>query len=421
MIPALLLFLAAYGGMLLLPRYRAAIVLTVGALFVVSGQLSWREALAAVDWNVLLMMAGTMGVVHLFVQSRMPARLAELLLRRVRTVRGAAVALALLAGGISALVDNVATVLMVAPVALAVCRRLEVNPAPMVIAIAVSSNLPGAATLVGDTTAVMLGSAMDMRFTDFFRYHGRPSIFFAVELGALTSAAVLAWLFRREKRPVPRDERQTEVTDRVPTVLLGVTLVLLVGASFLPWRIPMCNGLICCGALAVGMADRWRKKRTLAALLEPVRAMDFQTLGVLLGLFVVIGGLSRRGVIDGAAQLLARVGGSGFRLYSLVVWGSAAISAFVDNIPYVAAMIPVIGGLAGSLGIDPTALYFGLLSGATLGGNCTPVGASANIAALGLLEREGRRVPVKEFLRVGIPFTLAALLPAYGYIWLVYG
>ena len=128
------------------------------------------------------------------------------------------------------------------------------------------------------------------------------------------------------------------------------------------------------------------------------------------------------GVIDAAANLLAKAGGGNvFVLYTVIVWASVLISAFIDNIPYTATMIPVIAGLAKALEIDPTVLYFGLLSGATLGGNCTPIGASANIAGIGILRKEGYTVKNGDFFKIGIPFTLAAIIPAYIYIWLMYG
>ena len=146
----------------------------------------------------------------------------------------AAVALALFAGIISAFVDNVATVLMVAPIALEICKKLDTNPVPFIIAIAVSSNLQGAATLVGDTTAIMLGSYANMSFLDFFVYEGKPGIFFAVELGAIVSALILAWLFRKEKKPVPKGMPRTVVTDYVPSILLVGMIVLLISASFIP-------------------------------------------------------------------------------------------------------------------------------------------------------------------------------------------
>ncbi len=135
----------------------------------------------------------------------------------------------------------------------------------------------------------------------------------------------------------------------------------------------------------------------------------------------MIGGISHMGVIDAAAGLLAKVGGGNvFLLYTVIVWASVLISAFIDNIPYVATMLPVVTGLAATLNIDPTLLYFGLLSGATLGGNCTPIGASANIAGIGILRKEGYEVKTRDFTRIGIPFTLSAIVPAYIYFWLLY-
>ena len=278
------------------------------------------------------------------------------------------------------------------------------------------------ATLVGDTTAIMLGSALDMSFMDFFWYLGRPSIFFAVELGAVISALILAFIFRKEKAPIPRAASRTQVNDYVPTVLLAGTIVLLILASFLPEKPSTTNGLICCALLVIGMIYTYARTRSLEALLSPLKAIDFQTLGLLVGLFLMIGGISNMGVIDAAAGLLAKLGGGNvFVLYTVIVWASVLISAFIDNIPYVATMIPVIAGLASQLGVDPTPLYFGLLSGATLGGNCTPIGASANITGIGILRRSGYEVKNSDFFRIGIPFTLAAIIPAYIYIWAIYG
>ena len=422
MIFAIILFALTYVLMLTFRRYRPYIALASGALFILTGMLPAEQILGSLDFNVLLMIAGTMGLVQLFINSRMPELLADMIMDRVPNVCMAAVALSLFAGVISAFVDNVATVLMIAPVAMEICRKLKTNPVPFIIGIAVSSNLQGAATLVGDTTAIMLGSALDMSFMDFFWYLGRPSIFFAVELGAVISALILAFIFRKEKAPIPRAASRTQVNDYVPTVLLAGTIVLLILASFLPEKPSTTNGLICCALLVIGMIYTYARTRSLEALLSPLKAIDFQTLGLLVGLFLMIGGISNMGVIDAAAGLLAKLGGGNvFVLYTVIVWASVLISAFIDNIPYVATMIPVIAGLASQLGVDPTPLYFGLLSGATLGGNCTPIGASANITGIGILRRSGYEVKNSDFFRIGIPFTLAAIIPAYIYIWAIYG
>ncbi len=419
---ALIVFAVAYVLMMVFSKYRPYIALAAAGLFIVTGMLSLGNVWSAIDWNVLLMIAGTMGTVALFIESQMPSLLAEWIMERVHSVRAAAVAMALFAGIISAFVDNVATVLMVAPVALEICRKLKTNPVPFIIGIAVSSNLQGAATLVGDTTAIMLGSAMDMSFMDFFWYKGRPGMFFAVELGAVLSALILFFLFRREKKPIPPSGERTKVTDYVPSVLLLGTIVMLIAASFVPNKPDVTNGVICCLLFAVGLVYHTLRKRSVKAMFAPLREIDFETIGLLLGLFLMIGGIAEQGVIDAAAALLAKLGGGNvFVLYTVIVWASVLISAFIDNIPYVATMIPVIAGLAATLGVDATVLYFGLLSGATLGGNCTPIGASANITGIGILRREGYTVRNRDFFQIGIPFTLAAIVPAYVYLWLLYG
>ncbi len=425
MLPAIILFAATYVLMLTFSKYRPYIALTSGLIFIITGMLPLNQIIGALDFNVLLMIGGTMGLVQLFIDSHMPERMADMIMNRVPNVQWAAVCLSLFAGVISAFVDNVATVLMVAPVALEICKKLKTNPVPFIIAIAVSSNLQGAATLVGDTTAIMLGSALDMTFMDFFWYLGKPSIFFAVELGACLSALIVYFIFRKEKSPIPKTGHLTEVSDMVPTYLLFGAIGLLICASFAPdsWNLPgEINGIICCTLLVIGLIYNYIKNKNLDAITGPLKAIDFETLGLLVGLFLMIGGISHMGVIDALAQLLAKLGGGNvFLMYTIIVWASVLISAFIDNIPYVATMIPVLAGLAAEMGCDPTPLYFGLLSGATLGGNITPIGASANITAIGILRKEGNEVKNSDFFKIGVPFTLAAIIPAYIYIWLLYG
>ncbi len=425
MVPALILFAVTYVLMLIFSKFRPYIALASGLIFICTGMLPFDRILGALDFNVLLMIAGTMGLVALFIESKMPALLSDIIIDKVPNVQWAAVCLALFAGVISAFVDNVATVLMIAPVALEICKKLKTNPVPFIIGIAVSSNLQGAATLVGDTTAIMLGSALDMSFLDFFCYQGKPSIFFAVEIGAVLSAVILFFLFRKEKGRIPKMEEKTKVTDYVPTILLVGVIVLLIGASFIPNKPDVTNGLICCVLLVIGLIHNFIRKKTWNAILDPLKEIDFQTIGLLVGLFLMIGGIEHMGVIKEMANLLAKAGGGNiFLLFTLIVWGSVIISAFIDNIPYVATMIPVIAGLGTTLGIDAQGLiplYFGLLCGATLGGNCTPIGASANITGIGILRKEGYTVKNGDFFRIGIPFTLAAIVPAYLYIWLFYG
>ncbi len=431
---AIALFAATYVLMLILSKFRPYIALCSGLLFIMLGILPFKNVLGSIDFNVLLMIGGTMGTVQLFIDSKMPARLADMIMKRMPNIQWTAVCLSLFAGIISAFVDNVATVLMIAPVALEICKKLRANPVPILIAIAVSSNLQGAATLVGDTTAIMLGSAMDMSFLDFFVYRGKPSIFFAVELGAVLSAIIVYFLFRKEKAKLKKSTDMTKVTDYVPSILLLGTIVLLICVSFAPdsWNLPpQINGILCCALFLIGLVYTVIRNRTVKAAVSPLKGIDFETLGLLLGLFLMIGGIEKAGVIDRLANLLGMLGGGNvFLLFTVIVWASVLISAFIDNIPYVATMIPVILGLSANLAADQgidnplliaTPLLFGLLSGATLGGNITPIGASANITAIGILRKNGFEVKNRDFFKIGIPFTLAAIIPAYIYIWLVFG
>ena len=179
-----------------------------------------------------------------------------------------------------------------------------------------------------------------------------------------------------------------------------------------------------------GAVPVWRGARCLRAgsakpLAHVLGELDCDTLLLLFGLFIVIAGIHAAGVIDAAARLFHAVAGENpFRLFTLLVVVSVVLSAFIDNIPYVAAMLPVVQSIAAlmddGVGVEPYVFYFGLLTGATLGGNLTPIGASANIAAIGILRKNGETVTTRDFLRIGVPFTLAAVLAGYAYLWLVW-
>lgn len=416
----ILLFAATYVAMIALPKWRYIVALASAAIMIVSGALPAAEAFGQIDWNVLMMLAGTMGTVSLFIASRMPERMADLLLKKTPNIMWVAVALSVFAGLISAFVDNVATVLMVAPVALAIATKLGTSPVPLLICIAVSSNLQGAATLVGDTTSIMLGGAADMNFVDFIFMDGKPGIFWAVELGALATVPVIMFIFRKERGRVTVGE-PAKVEDYVPSVLLLGTVVLLIAASFIPERPALTNGFICMGVFVIGMIYTLVCKKNAKLVKNALTEIDFQTLLLLAGLFIVIGSLTYNGIIDDISQLLVNLGGSNlFLMYTLIVWASVLFSAFIDNIPYVATMLPVVAGIASRMDCAPHLLYFGLLVGATLGGNLTPIGASANIAAIGILRKAGYEVKTKEFLRIGVPFTLLAVLVGYLFCWFIW-
>lgn len=421
MVYAIILFALTYVLMLTFQKYRLWVALASALIFMVSGMISPSLAFTKyIDYNVLMMIIGTMGTVYLVIESKMTGLLADLLIEHVPNVKWAIVVLSLFAGIVSAFIDNVATVLMIAPIALSISKRLKINPVGMIISIAVSSNLQGAATLVGDTTSILLAGEANMNFADFFVYNGKPGIFFAVELGAVVSAIILLVLFKNEKGKLAVSER-TVVTDYVPTILLVATVAGLIIASFIPNTPEMINGIICVSIMLIGMIYSAIRKKSFSAVTDMLKEIDYETVFLLFGLFIVIGGITEMGVINEIAALFTKLGSDSlFIIYSVVVWASVILSAFIDNIPYVATMLPVVTQIANGMDVDPSLLYFGLLCGATLGGNLTPIGASANIAGIGILRKEGYEVKKSDFLKIGVPFTLGAIIPAYIYIWIVY-
>lgn len=416
---ALILFAGMYVCLLALPDYRYITALVTACIFVVTGILPVSKVFFAVDWNIILMLSGIMIVVELFIESNMSMRMAEKLLKIVPNVKWAVVALSLFAGVVSAFVDNVATVLMVAPIGLEVCRKLDTNPVPVIISIAVSSNLQGAATLVGDTTSILLGATANMSFNDFFVFLGKPSICLPTEVGALMTIPILLYIFRKNSDPV-HQEVTTVVKDHVPSVLMIGVVLSLIFASQFPDKPSITNGLICMTFAVIGCIYESIRQKSTAFLVEIFKEkFDYQTLLLLAGLFIVIAGITEAGVIDAIAETFVKVGGNSlFGMYTLIVFASVVISAFVDNIPYVATMLPVVSGIASSMGVEPYLLYFGLLIGATLGGNLTPVGASANITGIGILQKEGYEVSTKDFMRIGVPFTLVAVISGYIVNWI---
>ena len=419
-ITAIVLFVLMYVLMIAVPKYRPYYALTAAVIFLAAGILPPASLMTAINWNVLLMIAGTMVIVYYFIDSRMPVLLADILLGASKNAMWVTIRMSLFAGVISAFIDNVSTVLIVAPIGLVICKKLNINPVGMILSISVSSNLQGAATLVGDTTSIMLGNFADMDFMDFFWMNGRPGIFFAVELGALATVPIMMLLFRKYRDPVPSPDT-TEVNDYLPTVMLILMIAALITASFIPETPEITNGIICCTLALITIIIDSARDRSLEDAVTSVKTIDYGTLGLLVGLFIVIGGLINVGVIDDIAGLIVKIGGNNvFLLFTIIVWGSVLISAFVDNIPYVATMLPVLAAVTASLGIEPYLMYFGLLTGATLGGNITPIGASANITAVGLLEREGYQVSFGDFMRIGVPYTLTAVLVGYLYLWFIW-
>ena len=451
-ITALILFAVTYILMLAFQKIRPYVAIGSALIFVILGTVAtlspdvfgsdffnvggeaysygFKQALGEIDWNVLMMIAGTMGTVYLFIESKMPQLMSDVLISKMPNVKWAIVCLSLFAGIVSAFVDNVATVLMIAPVALAFCKKVNISPVPSIICIAISSNLQGAATLVGDTTSILLAKAANLDFSDFFVDNGHVGMFWVVEAGAIVSAFIILFMFRKEDEKIEFNSR-TKVEDKFPTFLLVGTIVLLIAASFIPYKDSaaegqfykpdITNGLICIGFFLIGLLREIIFKKNYKIVKDSLKEIDYYTIALLTGLFVVIGGIKSAGVIDVIGNGIAKLGsGSQFIIYTIIVWISVILSAFIDNIPYTATMLTIVPVIAADMGMDPKLLYYGLLCGATLGGNLTPIGASANIAGIGILKKEGYEVKATTFMKYGVPFTLSAVVTGYLLIWLIW-
>jgi len=420
------LFLLTYVLLLSFPKWRAYVALITAGLFISFSfipffDLDVLSLLSGINLNVIFMITGTMVVVSYFIESHAPEFLADELVKRITSVKWAIIALALFSGLISAFIDNVATVLIVAPIALSIAKRAKVSPVPFIIAIAVSANLQGFATLVGDTTSILLADLAEMNFLDFFINDGNIGPFFIVQLGALSTVVVMLVIFRQYNLPLNLKPHVT-VSNFMPSLLLLAIIGLLIGASFIDDKHPLTNGFIAIGVALFAIVYDFFKNRSFKRVMDTIATIDLNTLLLLAGLFVIIQTLTDIELINDLANLLVSLGqGNEFLLFTFTVWLSVLFSAFIDNIPYVATLLPVMSILAANLGMNPFLLYFGLLAGATLGGNLTPIGASANIAGLGLLRKEGIEVSFKDFAKIAWPMTLVAVTVAYIVIWVFYG
>ena len=204
-------------------------------------------------------------------------------------------------------------------------------------------------------------------------------------------------------------------------------IVLLIIASFINFEPKVLddhkNGIICVSLLIIGLVRTLIKKKTFNAIIDVVKEIDTYTLLLLFGLFMVVASISEAGVIDAIGKFIGDISqGNVFVAYTIIVWVSVLLSAFIDNIPYVLTMLPVCTALGTTFGFEglPYVLYF-LTSCATLGGNLTPIGASANITGIGILRKEGHEVSNLHFMKISIPFTLAAVTTGYILVWLLFG
>ncbi|MHB1241821.1 MAG: ArsB/NhaD family transporter [Gaiellaceae bacterium] len=395
--------------------HRTKVALLGAAVMVIVGILDEEGAIAAVDWSTLGLLAGMMIIVGLTEPTGVFTYLA---LRVAQLSDGRPLRLVFLLAGVtgllSAFLDNLTAILLIVPITLLLADLLRVSPVPLVLVEVIASNTGGAATLIGDPPNIMIGTAVEeLSFLDFIVNLAPVAL-----VTLVTVTAGLAFAFRRQLHVAPEraaeiarldpasDMREARYVKRSLAVLLGTIL-----AFFLHTTLhlePAVVALTGATVMLLVAADDVE---------QALERVEWATLFFFVGLFVMVGGLEERGVIDRVAEALADVtGGSGTTEGLVILWGAAGGSALVDNIPFTAAMIPVVESLNPSGEGFDDALWWALALGASFGGNATLVAAAANVAAAGVLERAHQPISFGRFLAVGLPVTFASLLIATAYL-----
>ncbi len=415
---ASLIFLLSYAALVRFKHFKSQILWVGIGAGILAGLITTRDLFYDINWNVMGIFAGTLILAEFFILSQVPAALASLLVKQSSTVGGAFLGVCLLSSALSIFIENVAVVLIVAPIAFELARRINASPVPAIVGIAIASNLQGTATLIGDPPSMILANYQHMNFNDFFFYGGKPGIFFAVEVGSIGAILFLYYYFRRYKGSATF-ERTEKIRSFAPTIYILLMVVALALSSFVDPDFRWFGG-----AAAMGCAVLCSIFTRFSSVIEKrdvARRYDWSTTMFLAGVFVMVGMLERAGVIDGFAHFLGRqLGTNPLVAFTAVVWGSVAFSAFVDNVPYLTAMIPVVQTMSSSMGVNIELLVFGLLIGACLGGNITPVGASANVVATGMLRKNGFTISFWDFIKIGLPFTIIATILGSAFIYLVW-
>ena len=405
----------------------AALVVALGTIFPASVFEGSGRAFAIthsfadlINWNVLMIYIGSMIIAALFIYSKAPARVADEIIKVSPSAGLAIVFILAMTGIISIFVENVATVLVMAPIALALCKKLNLKPVNFMAGLAVMSNLEGTATLVGDPPSMIFASFAGYTFNDFFIHNSKISIFFFIQTGLVVGCVFFYFIFRNARDKIQVEE--TKVISLFPTALLLLMIFGLAAISFLKIEFAFASGTFVFVLGIIGLLWHFfSQKKSAAEIWELVKGLDWETIFFLIGIFIVVGALSESGLLLDFANFLSRAtGGSKAAAFILILLFSILLSGFIDNVPYIIVMLPVAASLASSMGIAPELYMFALLLGSCLGGNLTPYGASANVVAMGIVKKEGHPMNFGSWLKLGAPFTLLTTASAAAFLWLVW-
>jgi Na+/H+ antiporter NhaD/arsenite permease-like protein len=409
---------------------RSIIALLGGGVMIVSGVLGQDEAIRGVDFNTIALLTGMMVLVSIARRCGMFEYLAIWSAKRGRAQPWAMLLiLSLTTAVLSAFLDNVTTVLLIAPVTLAVTRELRVPPYPFLFAEIFASNIGGTATLIGDPPNIIIGSAAGLSFNDFV-LHLTPIIL--VVMAAQALATHLIWGRAMQAAPEARarvmalDERAT-ITDW-PLLWSSLAVIGAVMLSFvLARRLGLEPGTISLLGAAVLMLlhnieHHREKEKQSAKVTETFNEVDWITIFFFVGLFIVVHGFDVAGAIALLSrQLIAMTGGDFAVTAYVILWSSAVLSAVVDNIPFVATMIPLIKSMAATFGVERLQpLWWALSLGACLGGNGTLIGASANLTVAGIAERNGIDFSFLTYTKYAFGLMVMSVALCHVYLWLRY-
>jgi len=421
----LIIFLICYI-LILSRKFKPVWVCFAGVLILlIFRSITLDQAFSSINYNVLGIFVGTMILSSLFIYSGVPAYLAAKVVNKSQRVGIAFLLVCCLSAFISSFTENVATVLIIAPLALEIARTLNISPVMLLIGVSLSANLQGCATMIGDSPSIILAMESGMNFNDFFwmpstkgaGQWGKPGIFFAVQLGALASFYTLWRIFRKHQNR-PKEITLVRPKTWIPTWFLLSMVLCLIFSSFLPNKPQYIIAGICLFWGVVGFLWYVLSQDQGLPLLKD---LDWQSFFFLIGIFILVGSLSYCGIIEDIAKNIYSLSRqNALFAYGLIVFVSVLVSAFVDNIPYTLAMIPAAKMVAANLGVSMYPFLFGLLIGTCLGGNITPIGAACNVVTVGLLRKRGYQVKFSEFLRLGLPFTLSAVFIGALFIWIVW-
>ncbi|MFI1034684.1 ArsB/NhaD family transporter [Streptomyces sp. NPDC020951] len=420
---AVVVFIATYGLIISEKIHRVGAALGGAALMLAIGATDDSSAFfsehSGIDWNVIFLLMGMMMIVGVLKKTGMFEYLAIWAVKRARArpfrVMAMLVVITALA---SALLDNVTTVLLVAPVTLLVCERLALPAAPFLIAEVFASNIGGTATLVGDPPNIIIASRAGLSFNDFLVHLAPLSAFLVVVLVVLCRFLFRASFVYDETRAeeIMALEEKEAIKDR-RLLIQGLAVLVLVVAGFVLHPVlhyaPSVVALLGAGLLiAVSSAETG----------DVLGEVEWPTLAFFAGLFIMIGGLIETGVIGEISRSLAdAIGDNELGGSMLLLGASAVLSGVVDNIPYVATMAPITADLVHSMGGDPDhVMWWALAIGADLGGNATAIGASANVVVLGIAERNRQPISFWQFTKYGLVVTVVTVTLSAGYVWLRY-